>query len=423
MSAEDAQADETVGGPLAALRRDWPALAIVAAGALSALAVPQFAAPSLVASILALAAWLLVRATSPHGTPDAEVPELQAAAVSNQISAVDLAAAVPDPLIIFEASSSIAYANEAAHQAFGVLQNGMSLLLKFRAPEVQELIGSIVAGHIGPLTAEYSERVPIEATYRITGGSIGTDGGLFFLLFKDQSESRRIDRMRADFIANASHELRTPLASISGFVETLLGPARDDPAARERFLKIMQDQTGRMSRLIDDLLSLSRLEMKPHGRPTAQVDLRQLLENVLDTLRPLAGDLSVAIETDIAVEQAIVAGDRDELFQVFANLVENACKYGRPGGRIVVSMARFDNGPKPEICVTVKDFGPGIPEEHIPRITERFYRVDAETSRSQKGTGLGLAIVKHILTRHNGRLVVRSQVGIGSQFAVFLPAK
>lgn len=408
----------------ARLRRDWPSFAIPAVGIATGFLLPELRAELALATLTGLAMWLLFR-KEPVDIPiavEAGDPAALPEAVSNQISALDLAAAVPDPLIIFEASSAIAYANEAARQAFGTLQDGMSLLLKFRAPEMQELIGSVVAGRAGPLVAEYSERVPFEATYRVTGGSVGAETGLFFLLFKDQSESRRIDRMRADFIANASHELRTPLASISGFVETLRGPARDDAVARERFLKIMQDQTGRMSRLIDDLLSLSRLEMKSHGKPTGTVDIRQVIEAVIDTLKPLASDLSVRIEANLGNDDAVVAGERDELFQVFENLVENACKYGQSGGRVVVSLQRLA-GPPAEIAVGVTDFGPGIAEEHIPRVTERFYRIDAATSRAQKGTGLGLAIVKHILTRHNGRLAIRSEVGKGSEFSVHLPAR
>jgi two-component system phosphate regulon sensor histidine kinase PhoR len=240
-------------------------------------------------------------------------------------------------------------------------------------------------------------------------------------VFKDQSETRRIDRMRADFIANASHELRTPLASIAGFIETLRGPARNDPAAREQFLQIMQNQTGRMARLIDDLLSLSRLEMKPYLKPGTEVDLRQTVDSVIDSLAPLARENSVAIERDFAKGPLNVPGDRDELFQVFENLLENACKYGQSGGRVLVSIAHADDGSEPGIDVTIRDFGPGIPEEHIPRITERFYRIDVETSRTQKGTGLGLSIVKHILTRHNARLTIKSEVGKGAAFSVHLP--
>jgi two-component system phosphate regulon sensor histidine kinase PhoR len=188
----------------------------------------------------------------------------------------------------------------------------------------------------------------------------------------------------------------------------------------------MQNQTGRMARLIDDLLSLSRLEMKPYLKPGTEVDLRQTIDSVIDSLGPLASENGVAIERDFIDGPLVVPGERDELFQVFENLLENACKYGQSGGRVTVSIARdeagAEAGPEAGIAVTIRDYGPGIPEEHIPRITERFYRVDVESSRSQKGTGLGLAIVKHILTRHNARLSIKSEGGKGAAFTVHLPA-
>jgi two-component system phosphate regulon sensor histidine kinase PhoR len=240
-------------------------------------------------------------------------------------------------------------------------------------------------------------------------------------VFRDQSETRRIERMRADFIANASHELRTPLASIAGFVETLRGPARNDPAARDRFLQIMQEQTSRMARLIEDLLSLSRLEMKAPAIGERKVELVHILDSVAETLKPLAAENGVEIDNRFGTAPVEVSGDRDELFQVLQNLLENACKYGRSGGRVLVSRipARAD-GPA-EIGIEIRDFGPGIAPEHIPRVTERFYRIDAESSRAQKGTGLGLSIVKHIVGRHRGRLAIQSEVGEGSAFTVFLP--
>jgi two-component system phosphate regulon sensor histidine kinase PhoR len=198
----------------------------------------------------------------------------------------------------------------------------------------------------------------------------------------------------------------------------LRGPARKDEAAREQFLQIIQSQTSRMARLIDDLLSLSRLEMKALTVGRNKVDLAAVVESVVQTLRPLATDVGVKIESHIEGISAEVSGDRDELFQVFENLVENACKYGQSGGKVHVSLTRTGN----EIAVGVRDFGPGIPEEHIPRITERFYRVDVESSQSRKGTGLGLSIVKHIVTRHKGRLTITSKVGEGAAFTVYLPA-
>jgi two-component system phosphate regulon sensor histidine kinase PhoR len=293
--------------------------------------------------------------------------------------------------------------------------------LRFRAPEVQRLIGHALAGDAAPESIDYVERLPMERLYRLSLAPLGSGGELSVLVFRDQSEARRIDRMRADFIANASHEMRTPLASIAGFIETLRGPARNDAAARERFLGIMQDQTRRMARLIDDLLSLSRIEMKAMLPPGETADLRSILAGVVDANALRARDLGVTIEADLPDAAFVIQGDRDELFQVFENLVENACKYGQSGQRVQVSLARTEDGAQPGIAVAVRDFGPGIAPEHIPRITERFYRVDVETSRSQKGTGLGLAIVKHIVTRHNARLMIRSTLGEGTEFTVFFP--
>jgi len=334
--------------------------------------------------------------------------------------ATDLAEAVQDPLFVSNASGDIVYANEAASVAFGTVAPGMPLQLKFRAPEMHDFIARVMEGGAGPFGIDYAERVPLERAYRVSATRIGDGSGLFVLLFRDQSEARRIDRMRADFIANASHELRTPLASIAGFIETLRGPARDDPKAREAFLQIMQDQTSRMARLIDDLLSLSRLEVKPYGKPSERVDLRMVVGGVRDALAALAKDSGVEIELDMPPEPLEVLGHRDELFQVFENLLENACKYGSSGGRVVASARKAADGS--ERIVTIRDFGPGIPEEHIPRLTERFYRVEIGAGRPQKGTGLGLAIVKHILTRHDARLSIRSKMGEGSSFTVHFPA-
>ena len=338
------------------------------------------------------------------------------------LSGEALAAAVTDPLMIFDRAGALVHANTAAHAAFNGLRDGMSLPLRFRAPEMQEMFDALLSGAAASATTDYGEKLPVERVFRVTASAVGQGTDLYVLIFKDQSESRRIERMRADFIANASHELRTPLASIAGFIETLHGPARNDAAARDQFLSIMQDQTRRMARLIDDLLSLSRLEMKPYLRPGTRVDLNRTLDAVIDSLAPLASDSGVIVERDLPSGDLMVPGDRDELFQVFQNLLENACKYGQSGKRVVVSASEGSDGPEPTIDVTIRDFGPGIAEEHIPRITERFYRVDAETSRAQKGTGLGLAIVKHILTRHKAWLSIRSELGKGAAFTVHLPA-
>ncbi|MHA6644359.1 sensor histidine kinase [Mesorhizobium sp. A623] len=334
-----------------------------------------------------------------------------------------LAAAVTDPLIVFDGNASLVHANAAAFAAFGGIVPGMALPLRFRAPEMQALFDAVLSGQPVADAVEYVEKLPVERSYKVSASAVGRATGLYIVAFKDQSETRRIDRMRADFIANASHELRTPLASITGFIEALRGPARNDPAAREKFLAIMQEQTGRMARLIDDLLSLSRLEMKPYLTPGKEVDLSVVLTDVIDSLAPLAKDNAVIVERHFPGNGPYVPGNRDELFQVFENLLENACKYGEAGGRVEVWLAQSNDGPEPTVDVTVRDFGPGIAEEHIPRITERFYRIDADTGRPRKGTGLGLAIVKHILTRHRGRLSVTSEIGKGAAFTVHLPVK
>jgi len=224
--------------------------------------------------------------------------------------------------------------------------------------------------------------------------------------------------MRADFVANVSHELRTPLSSLLGFVETLRGPARDDKEAQEKFLTIMHEQAERMSRLIEDLLSLSRIEMDEHTRPRGRVDVRHVLGNVKDMLSMKAAARRMRIELQIPEATAPLPGDADQLTQVFQNLIDNALKYGREGTAVEVTVSGPAEG---ELSVSVSDQGEGIAPEHLPRLTERFYRVDAARSRQLGGTGLGLAIVKHIVNRHRGHLSVESTRGEGSRFTVTLP--
>jgi two-component system, OmpR family, phosphate regulon sensor histidine kinase PhoR len=244
---------------------------------------------------------------------------------------------------------------------------------------------------------------------------------LVLMTFHDLTPLRRVEEMRADFVANASHELRTPLAALSGFIETLQGSARDDAKARERFLPIMQEQARRMARLIDDLLSLSRIELNAHRRPDTPVDLVPIVRQVADGLQTLARDRGVTVHID-AANAMRVPGDRDELVRVFENLVENALKYGAAGKRVDIG---FSEGESPEgeqeARISVRDYGPGIAPEHVPRLTERFYRVDVRESRAQGGTGLGLALVKHILNRHHGRLLIESMPGAGATFTIYLP--
>jgi two-component system, OmpR family, phosphate regulon sensor histidine kinase PhoR len=237
---------------------------------------------------------------------------------------------------------------------------------------------------------------------------------------RETTEARRIEAMRVDFVANASHELRTPLASILGFVETLQGPAREDAAAREHFLTIMANQARRMARLIDDLLSLSKIEMSAHIPPSEAVDLASSVAQVVDALSGIARERGVEVRYSPPATPAMVIGDRDELLRLIENLIENAIKYGQSGRYVDIAISSGEEDAA--TTLSVRDYGPGIAAEHLPRLTERFYRADVQESRVLGGTGLGLAIVKHILSRHRGRMVVESEPGNGATFRVTLPA-
>lgn len=318
------------------------------------------------------------------------------------------------PVFILDSEGSVLYQNPASAHAFGEIVVGQHVSARIRQPLVLDVIKeSLASGKSG--TTEITTPMPTESVYLVRIVKAQDEADFFVLIFRDISETRRIDRMRTDFVANSSHELRTPLASLRGFIETLLGPARNDPKAQEKFLGIMLEQVTRMSRLVDDLMSLSRLELKAKLAPDTAVDLVPLIGSVCDALAPLATDVGVEITRTVPDGPVIVKGDRDELTQVFENLIENACKYGQEGKKVEVTLAAA-NGQAPE--VSVRDYGSGIPEEHVPRLTERFYRVNVESSRSKKGTGLGLAIVKHILTRHRARLIIKSEAGKGSTFTV-----
>lgn len=328
-------------------------------------------------------------------------------------------AALDIPALIIDREASVLVQNAAVEKAFGAFPAGAHISSKLRSPGLLDMVRETIATNT-PNQIEHSERLPSERVYIVRIAPVelpeaDVETGFFLLSFRDISELRHIDRMRSDFVANASHELRTPLASLRGFIETIQGPAKADPKAQQRFLGIMLDQTTRMSRLVDDLLSLSRLELKSHIAPDQKVDLVPLLGHVRDSLLPLAGDLDVTINLHMPAGKVEVLGDRDELVQVFENLMENACKYGQEGKAVEVTLL---NEPGQAVEVVVSDSGPGIPAEHVPRLTERFYRVNVEDSRSKKGTGLGLAIVKHILTRHRARLIVKSEVGKGTDFTV-----
>ncbi|HXE25697.1 MAG TPA: ATP-binding protein [Roseiarcus sp.] len=335
--------------------------------------------------------------------------------------AMKLIGAMPEPAIIVSWDERVAAANQPALDLLPGLRIGGPLVLGLRAPDVNDGRRRVMASGEAE-TVQWSERVPVERLFEVSVAPLATSEGevvATLITLRDQTEARRVERLRVDFIANASHELRTPLASLLGFIETLQGSAHDDPKARDRFLTIMGEQGRRMARLIEDLLSLSHIEQKQHLKPEAIVDLAQTARSVVDALTPMANDYGVEIRLS-APEPAMVAGDRDELLRVAENLIENAIKYGKGSetpGVVEVAVSATEK----EASLSVRDHGPGIAPEHLPRLTERFYRVDPVQSRAKNGTGLGLAIVKHILTRHRGRLTIASRVGQGSSFVATLP--
>ena len=331
--------------------------------------------------------------------------------------------AMPEPAVIVGLDGRVAVANEPARSILPALKVGEPLVLSLRAPDVLDGLRRAMAnGRVE--TVLWSERVPVERLFDVCIAplvSSANESTAALITLRDLTDTRKVERMRVDFIANASHELRTPLASLLGFIETLQGPARDDEAARAKFLTIMREQGRRMARLVDDLLSLSRIEQKQHVRPDAAVDLTLVARHVADTLGPLAHEFGVYLKVD-AEGHVVVTGDRDELVRVAENLIENAIKYGGSSDTSqsdVVEIAVAKNSR--EGWLSVRDFGRGIAPEHLPRLTERFYRIDAGQSRSKGGTGLGLAIVKHIMARHRGRLTITSETSKGSTFIAIAP--
>lgn len=335
---------------------------------------------------------------------------------------------VPEPILIVDGDGRIVAGNSSLIRAFGPAEPRKHVANVIRAPAVLEALDAVLVG-AAPRSTEFTVLSSPELSYEahVSGaGAPGKKPELAMILLQDITKAKRIEDMRADFVANASHELRTPLASLTGFIDTLKGPAKDDPAARDRFLGIMADQAGRMRRLIDDLLSLSRIELNEHIKPLGHVNLGDVAEEVTSALMPQAARQEMTLSLEEPATMPHAAGDREEVVQVVMNLVDNAIKYGRRGGRVRIELGMKrsepgEPGPSPAVYLSVKDDGEGIPREHIPRLTERFYRVDVRRSREVGGTGLGLAIVKHIVNRHRGRMSIESKVGEGSVFTVFLP--
>ena len=326
------------------------------------------------------------------------------------------------PVLVLDHEASVFYQNPAAERALDSFPLGAHLSAKLRSPGILDMVRETIATGI-PNQIEHSERLPSERVYIVRIAPIAlprTDlqGQSFFLLsFRDISELRHIDRMRSDFVANASHELRTPLASLLGYVETLQDDAGDDAETRQRFLKIMHDEARRMQRLIDDLISLSRIEAEKYRAPADTIALGDLVDEVCVELSGAARAADLVTEIE---EVPPVRGDRAQLSQLVHNVIGNAMKYGKHGTPVTIALRREGDA---MVRLTVTDQGEGIPPEHIPRLTERFYRVDSGRSRSLGGTGLGLAIVKHVVERHRGRIDIASTVGKGTTVSVLLPTQ
>jgi two-component system phosphate regulon sensor histidine kinase PhoR len=349
---------------------------------------------------------------------------------SDPVESAAVAAVVsgmPDPAVLLDRAGRVIHLNEAAAQLAPALRKNELAQFALRSPEIITALREAIATS-EPRRATYLDHVPVDRWMElvITPVPVPTNFGgadkCMLMTFHDQTPLRRVEEMRADFVANASHELRTPLAALSGFIDTLQVQAKDDPKARERFLGIMHNQATRMARLIDDLLSLSRVELSAHVRPDTLIDLVPIIRQVADGLEPLARERQVEVEASLPETPVMIAGDREELLRLFENLIENALKYGASGGRVVVSLISVPAADgSVEIRAMVRDFGPGITPEHLPRLTERFYRVDVGDSRSQGGTGLGLSLVKHILNRHRGRLLIESVPRQGATFTACFP--
>jgi len=406
------------------------------------------AAAAFAALALVYLATAITRAQAPADAPASVAPE---AVAQSGDTAERMLERIGLPVLLIGPGGRIERANPAARAFLGLGAEGGLLSTVLRQPSVLEAVSQALRGDPGSRVV-YSTLAPHESHVAARVEPIRLEGAepmpwRAMVVLSDETATKRAERMRADFLANASHELRTPLASLSGFIDTLTGPARDDDEARDRFLDIMRDQTERMRRLIDDLLSLSRVEMNEHLLPAGEVELNGIIRDVVDSLGPVAESRGVALTDAPHPEPVWVGGDRDQIYQVVENLAQNGLKYCKPGGTVCVcafgglsrdasehmrSRISEESGrltiaapaldPKARYgVVRVRDDGEGIDRRYLPRLSERFFRVDGQKSGPQAGTGLGLAIVKHIVARHRGGFTVESAPGEGSVFSVFFP--
>mgnify|MGYP001176902478 CR=1 FL=1 len=407
------------------------------------------------AVLVGLSSWTLNRSPSsaagPAPLPETAAPDLDAALLESVFEAL------ADPVLVVSggeaddiAGRRIVLANAAARDLLRIQRKGGLLVPVLRDPAVLEAVDEALFGGL-TRTTDYGGVGAQTRHWRAVTRPLNAaqSGPLALLVLRDETDVRRMELMRVDFLANASHELKTPLASLSGFIETLKGHARDDPKARDKFLDIMATQADRMSRLVSDLLSLSRIELNEHIPPAGRVDLARAAADVVDAVSVLSAERGVVVQLEDREASAPVNGDRDEILQVVQNLVDNAIKYSPASGTVEIvirpdialdeASAPWSGGnrgigatrlplvtPDRETgqryaAVTVRDHGPGLAREHLPRLTERFYRVEGQKSGERQGTGLGLAIVKHIVNRHRGGLTVESAPGQGAAFTAYFP--
>lgn len=404
------------------------------------------------AVLVALSAWVLNRprveaaAVVEPGLLDASAVSAPAGLLESVFEAVD------DPMLIIAgdeaddlAGRRVVLANRAARDLFRIPATGALFLSALRDPRMLEAVDEALFGEIAQ-KVDYAPGGAKDRRWRASTGPLGAadDSRLALLVLRDETDARRMEMMRVDFLANASHELRTPLASLSGFIETLKGHAKDDPVARDRFLDIMAVQADRMGRLVADLLSLSRIELNEHIPPSGRVRVERAASDVVDAVSVLLREREVSIRVQGGDDGREVVGERDEIVQVIQNLIDNAVKYSPAGGEVDLTLragltgdeaggSRWDGASRlslvtPDhdaaaryVSVTVRDHGPGMAREHLPRLTERFYRVEGQKSGDRQGTGLGLAIVKHIVNRHGGGLMVESVKGEGAAFTAWFP--
>lgn len=338
---------------------------------------------------------------------------------------VSLVEGLPMPALLIGPQARIVAANAGADELLGDGLAGRHYMTVLRQPALLDAIEEAVTADQRRETRYLGSDVSSDTTYRVHCSPVEMATGKGVLIaFDDITHLEQASQIRRDFVANVSHELRSPLTALMGFIETLQGPARGDPAAVERFLGIMEREASRMERLVRDLLSLSRVEAQQRVRPATQVTLDEMVQSVIHALAPTAAQSDVRLAFHAPAAPLTVQGDADQLRQVVTNLIENAIKYGGPSQVVDITLERSGYDPlvrAPAALLRVADHGPGFDPVHIPRLTERFYRVDNHRSREMGGTGLGLAIVKHILNRHRGRLRVESALGAGSEFCVILP--